>query len=91
MGIEVSKVQISEIWSISAQRIRAFFLSQNDVRELEEDRFLYGSCAISLVPLPQRQLGRFSFTQTRVTFDGPESETAAIHRRFVLQFISAGG
>lgn len=84
-------MQISEIWSISAERIRAFFLTQNDIRRVEDDMFFYGRCQVCILPLPPRQLGRFCFPQTRVEFDGPEPDAAEIHHRFVLQFISAGG
>lgn len=84
-------MQIQEVWSIPAERIREFFLSQSDIRQKEENRFSYGSCELSLEPLPSRKVGAFRFPQTQVTFAGQEEETAAIHQRFVLQFISAGG
>jgi len=83
-------MQIRETWSITAERIRAFFLSQNDVLEIEGDRFSYGQCEVCLTPLPLRQVGRFRFPQTQVEFVGPEGDTKTIHKRFVLQFISAG-
>ena len=84
-------MQIREAWSISDERIRAFFLSQDDVRHEGGDRFSCGLCEIVLTTLPLRQVGRFRFPQTQVEFSGPDEETKAIHRRFVLQFISAGG
>lgn len=84
-------MQISEIWSISDERIKDFFLTQNDVRQNADDRFSYGQCEVRLSSMPQRQIGRFCFPQTQVEFEGPESDTEEIHRRFVLQFISAGG
>ena len=84
-------MQISEIWSITAERIRDFFLTQNDVRRNEDDGFSYGQCEIRLSPLPPRRVGRFLYPQTRVEFTGSDEDTEAIHRRFVLQFISAGG
>ena len=84
-------MQISEIWSISAERIRTFFLKQNEVRQDEEDRFSYGQCKIRISPLPPSTTGRFCFPQTKVEFDGPEPDTTEIHRQFILQFISAGG
>ena len=84
-------MQISEVWSISDERIRAFFIAQNDVLQKKNDMFSCGQCEIRISPLPLRELGCFQFPQTRVEFDGPEADTAEIHRRFVLQFISAGG
>ena len=84
-------MQISEIWSISDERIRAFFRDQRDVRQKGADRFVFDRCEIRLTPLPLRQMGCFRFSQTKVEFSGPDPETEEIHRRFVLQFISAGG
>ncbi len=82
---------ISEIWSISAERIEAFFLAQTDLREIGKGRYARGLCELRVTPLPERPLGRFFFPQTRVEFEGPEEEASALHRRFVLQFLSAGG
>ncbi len=84
-------MQICETWSITAERIRAFFLSQNEIRHERDDRFSCASCEILLTPLPARQVGCFLYPQTRVEFTGSDEDTEAIHRRFVLQFISAGG
>ena len=84
-------MQISETWSISYERIRDFFLSQSEIRQNGDIGFFYGQCEIRLTPLPLRQVGRFRFPQTQVEFNGPEPDTEAIRRRFVLQFISIGG
>ncbi len=84
-------MHISEIWSVSDKRIRDFLLSQEDVRSEGEYRFSCGACVLSLTPLPLRKVGRFSFPQTRVEFSGPEEQTKTVHRRFFLQFVSAGG
>ncbi|MCR5138388.1 MAG: hypothetical protein K6C12_15075 [Oscillospiraceae bacterium] len=84
-------MQICEVWSISAERIRDYLLSQSDVLQKENDRFSCGLCELSLTALPLRKTGRFRFPQTKVEFSGPEDETLEIHRRFVIQFISAGG
>ncbi len=84
-------MQICETWSITAERIRAFFLTQNDILQNEDNCFSCGQCEIVLTPLPLREMGRFHFPQTKVEFSGPDEDTKAIHRRFVMQFISAGG
>lgn len=84
-------MQISEIWSISDERIRIFFLNQDDIRQQGGGSFACGQCEIRLTPLPLRQVGRFRFPQTKVEFSGPEEDTVKLHQRFVLQFISAGG
>ena len=84
-------MQIKEIWSVSFERIREFFLAQSDVRQNGNARFFFGQCEIQITPLPLRQVGQFRFPQTQVEFSGPASDTEAIRQRFFLQFISAGG
>ncbi len=84
-------MKISEIWALTPERIADFFRSLPDVQACGEGRFVCGACEIRLTPLPQRKAGQFSFPQTQVEFGGPDEETRAIHRRFVVQFISAGG
>ena len=84
-------MKFTEIWSISHERIAAFFSGQEDVRAEGEGRYCFGGCEICLTPLPEREMGHFLFPQTRVEFDGPDKETEVIRRRFILQFISAGG
>ena len=88
--LEVTNMQINEVWSISDERIKAFFLSQDDVEQKGDIRFSYRQCEICLTPLPLRRVGRFDFPQTQLEFKGPEQDTEGIHHRFVLQFISAG-
>ena len=83
-------MQVLETWSISHERITAFFLAQEDVCPEGDNCYSFGSCEIRLTVLPERMLGGFRFPQTQVAFSGPEAETEAIHRRFMLQFISAG-
>ena len=38
--LEVIKMQINETWSITAERIRDFFLSQDDILQKEDNRFV---------------------------------------------------
>ena len=84
-------MEIREIWAISPERIEAFFLSQDGGSRRGEGLFAFGDCRVRVAVLPERQMGRFRFPQTQVDFEGPEEETEALHRRFILQFISAGG
>ena len=87
---EVTDMEIKETWSIPVARIEEFFLSQDDVQKCGEDVFSTGNCRISIAALPPRRFGTFSFPATRIEFSGADRETEMIHRRFVLQFISAG-
>ena len=84
-------MHITETWSISYERIAAFLSAQGDVRSDGNGSFSFRQSEVRLLPLPPRQVGRFRFPQTLVAFDGPDEDTEAIHQRFVLQFISAGG
>lgn len=67
-----------EIWAVPVKRIHAFFLA-TDV----------GDCKVKIEAMEERKVGSFSFPQTRVMISGEGAE--ALHRRFVLNFISAGG
>ncbi len=80
-----------EIWAIPRERIERFFQSQNDVRPDGCGGFSFGRCEIRITTMPEREIGRLRFPQTQMEFEGPEADTEKIHRRFVLQFISAGG
>ena len=80
-----------EIWAIPRERIERFFQSQSDVRPNGDGSFSFGRCEIRITPMAEREIGRLRFPQTQMAFEGPEADTEKIHRRFVLQFISAGG
>ena len=84
-------MQIREIWAIPYERIERFFQSQNDVRPDGDGGFFFGQCEIRVKTLPEREIGRFHFPQTQMEFEGPADDVEKTHRRFVLQFISAGG
>ncbi len=84
-------MQIREIWAIPQERIERFFQSQNDVRQNGNGSYVFGQCKIRITSMPERELGRLRFPQTQMEFEGSEADTENIHRRFVLQFISAGG
>ena len=84
-------MEIREIWAIPRERIERFFQSQNDVRPSGEGGFFFGQCEIRITSMPDREIGRLRFPRTQMEFEGPEADTEKIHRRFVLQFISAGG
>lgn len=81
---------IRENWGVARRRIEEFFFSLDEVRRSGDGSFQYGNCVIRLIELPSHPVGPFSFPGTQIEFSGPEQETEEIHRRFVLQFISAG-
>ena len=80
----------NENWAVETGRISAFFLQQPDVLQTEYG-FQFGSCRITLEPLPPSGTGYFTVSRTRVRMEGPEEETKQIHSRFFLRFLSAGG
>ena len=80
-----------EIWSVSIQRVRDFFQAQPDVTAANGDSYTFQSVHITLEELEPTGSSIFSASRTRLVLEGPEEEVNAIHRRFFLQFLSAGG
>ena len=80
---------LEENWAVSAQRIRDFFSEQDGVI-YTEDGFSLNGCSITVTVLP-RQAGVFAVDRSLIRFDGPEPQVRAIHQRFFLRFLSAGG
>lgn len=80
---------LEENWAVSAQRVRDFFSGQEDVGSTA-DGFSFDGCRITVTPLP-RQSGTFAVDRSMIRFDGPEPQVRAIHQRFFLRFLSAGG
>lgn len=83
-------MRIQENWAVSPARARAFFASQPDVAAAGED-FRYKSCTIRLLDVPVAAHLPFAVPRVLLEITGPEEEVRAIHRRFFLQFLSAGG
>jgi len=80
---------LEENWAVSAQRVRDFFSGQENVVSTA-DGFSLNDCSITVTPLP-RQAGVFAVDRSLIRFDGPEPQVRAIHQRFFLRFLSAGG
>ena len=80
-----------EIWGVSIQRVREFFLAQPDVSEVSANSYTFQSVRITLEELEPANNGIFSARRTRLVMEGPEEEVKIIHHRFFLQFLSAGG
>lgn len=83
-------MRIDENWAVAPERISAFFLAQPDV-QAEDDGFRFRSCTISLIPLSGQAMGKWEIPRTRIIMEGDEEDTRAIHHRFFLRFLSAGG
>ena len=79
-----------ENWAVEVGRIRAFFRQQADVHE-EDGRFISGSCIITLIPRTESAMNKWQLPRTQIIFEGSEDDVEAIHRRFFLRFLSAGG
>ena len=79
-----------ENWAIDIGRIRAFFRQQVDVRE-EDNRFIFGSCTITLIPQCGNAMNKWTIPRTQIILEGNEDDVHAIHRHFFLRFLSAGG
>ena len=79
-----------ENWAVETGRIRAFFREQADVHE-EDGRFCFGDCSVTLIPQCGRAMDKWFLPRTQIIFEGKDDAVAAIHRRFFLRFLSAGG
>ena len=83
-------MRYEENWAIAPERIRAFLRQQPDVTE-SEDSFWFHRCRICLTPCDGQLFGKWQQQRTIVTMEGPDTDTAEIHQRFFLRFLSAGG
>lgn len=83
-------MKTEELWGISSDRIREFFLNQKDGIPTGEDTFSFPHAVVTVTPLPVKKMGSIVIPQTRVTVEGEEG-AEEIHRRFELRFLSAGG
>ena len=81
---------IDENWGIAIHRVRAFFDAQPDVMPWGNG-YRYHHCTITLTEIPPSQQSILAIPRTQLLIEGPDEEAAAIHRRFFLRFLSAGG
>ena len=82
-------MEIRQVWGVPRTRIEEFLRSKG-LRETEPGLFRAESCEVRLTALPPRSMGVFSVSPTQLDFSGADDELAALHRRFTLQFLSAG-
>ena len=80
-----------EIWSISIQRARNFFLEQEDVTEEGENSFSFASCRIDLTELNPKGTGIWAARRIQVRMEGDDADAEHIYHRFFIQFLSTGG
>ncbi len=81
---------IEETWGVPIEKANCFFLSHAEAVP-QEGGYSYQSCRITLNALDPGLLGKISFPRTLLRIEGPEPEVKSIHRRFLIQFLSAGG
>ena len=79
-----------EIWSVSLNRIMAFFDGQQDITKTTAG-YQYQDCHITLTALPPKEAARFAMPRTQVVFEGSDAAVSAIYQRFFIQFLTAGG
>ena len=79
-----------ENWAVSLRRVREFFAQQPDVSETPEG-FRFQDCRITLTETQSTLLGHWDMPRTIVRIEGSDEAVLAIHRRFYLRFLSAGG
>ena len=83
-------MQRDEIWSVSLNRITAFFDGQQDITKTAAG-YQYQDCHITLTALPPKEAARFAMPRTQVVFEGSDAAVSAIYHRFLIQFLTAGG
>ena len=81
---------INENWAVNPREVRAFFAAQPGAVETE-DGFLVGGCRVCLTAVPGTLLGKWPITRTQLQLEGEPEAVQALHRRFFLTFLSAGG
>lgn len=79
-----------EIWGIAFPRVSGYFSEQSDVKKENDCLFHYKEARIELEALPDKHMGSMRIPHTRVLISG-EEDADALHRRFYLRFLSAGG
>ena len=84
-------MRVEETWAIAFERIEAFFLAQKDVESHGPGTFAYKNSQVRLTELAPRTVGPLQVPQTRVAISGADEDAEAIHRKFFLRFVSAGG
>lgn len=80
-------MEYNEIWGIPANYVHDFL--RRETTQLAENQYKYKECLISLTVLPPKGLLRIP--QTQVVFKGSCEHTEEIHKKFFLNFLSAGG
>ncbi len=81
---------VEETWGVPIERAKRFLVSQQDITQ-QETGYSFRTCHITLTELDFGMMGKIPFPRTLLHIEGPETEANAIHRRFLIQFLSAGG
>ena len=79
-----------EIWSVSIERARAFFRSQEDVRE-EAGLFYFNTAVARLTELKPKGMGIWAAKRIKVYIEGEDEDVENIYHRYFIQFLSTGG
>lgn len=82
---------IEETWTIGIDEIKGFIEAQPGIICDGGDVYMSGKCRIELFEAPDHMLGGMKLKRTRIVLSGDDADLESFHRRFVLQFMSAGG
>ena len=80
-----------ELWAQKAGRIEEFLGSLPELVREAEGFYSGRDVRVSVIQMPDRQLGSLRFPQSRVIFEGSGEVFDSVYRAFVLRFLSAGG
>ena len=67
--------EYDQIWAVDAERVKAFF------RDNPGD--------VTIITMPEKQLGPMTLPQTRIIITGENAEP--LYQKFCLHFMTAGG
>lgn len=80
-----------EIWSVSMERARAFFRTQEDVLEESSTVFCFKSARVTLTELKPKGMGVWAAKRIKLSIEGGEEDVQEVYHRFFMQFLSTGG
>ena len=83
--------EIRENWALPVEKIEAYLQGLDRARRTGEAGYEIDGCRLSLQPLAESRVGRWSFPRTLVTFSGEEEAVERFRQQFRVQFLTLGG
>ena len=81
---------LEENWAVDPLRAGEFFAAQPGSVPTG-DGFILDRCTVTLAGTEELLFGKWPVRRCVLRFEGKEEDVRAVHRRFFLEFLSAGG